>query len=216
MKSLGEYIDELRDLDLENVGSWPAWAYGMAIALVSLVVLIIAGWYFVLPKRNTLATETHQEAQLKSTFKTRHAMVANLGAYRKQLAELKAEFDQQLAQLPSKAEVPSLLRDVSRTRAENGLHEKLFKPLPEITNDFYAELPNSLIVTGDYQQFAKFVSDVTALPRIVTISDIQIKAAPGASVSDSGTKQLQMSLTASTYRYLAKDDTAPSTKKSGS
>ncbi|HET7312910.1 type 4a pilus biogenesis protein PilO [Salinisphaera sp.] len=204
MRPLGQYIDELRSLDQNNIGSWPTWAYGFATALVSLVIMLIAAWYFVLPKRDALADAHRQESQLKQSFRTKEAMVSNLDAYRDQLAAMQTEFGNLLAQLPSKNEVPSLLRDISQTRSANGLDEELFKPEPEVTKDFYAVLPNDLIVTGDFHHFGTFVSDVAALPRIVTIDSVHIepvkqRQGPGA---ESGEDPLRMSLTASTYRYL--------------
>lgn len=206
MRPLSEYIDELRSLDQNNIGSWPTWAYGLALSVVSLVIMLIATWYFVLPKRDALAHARHQESQLKESFRIKQAMVSNLDAYRDQLAAMQTEFGHLLAQLPSKTEVPSLLRDISQTRSANGLDEALFKPEPEVSKDFYAVLPNDLIVTGDFKHFATFVSDVAALPRIVTISNVQIKPVGKSkskrSQTDRGNSPLRMSLTASTYRYL--------------
>ncbi|MDA3921320.1 MAG: type 4a pilus biogenesis protein PilO [Salinisphaera sp.] len=211
MRNLGSYIDELRSLDQNNIGSWPTWAYGSAIALVSLMIMVIAAWYFVLPKRDDLAQARQQEIELEHTFELKQKLVANIGAYRDQLAQMQKQFGDLLAQLPSKTEVPSLLRDISQTRSENGLDEQLFKPEAEKTKDFYAVLPNDLIVTGDFHQFGKFVSDVAALPRIVTISDIQIQPVDtrnhsGNAAKDTG--QLRMSVTAKTYRYLDDGTTA--------
>jgi type IV pilus assembly protein PilO len=98
-----------------------------------------------------------------------------------------------LRQLPSQTEVAELLVDISQTGLANGLEFKLFKPRDEAPAEFYAELPIQLVVTGDYHEFGKFVSDVAALPRIVTLQDISIK--PSGS-------QLTMEATAKTYRYL--------------
>ncbi|MEE9596405.1 MAG: type 4a pilus biogenesis protein PilO, partial [Acidiferrobacterales bacterium] len=61
--------------------------------------------------------------------------------------------------------------------------------------EFYAELPISIKVTGSYHELANFVSDVAALPRIVTFGDITI-------ASDKKSAKLLMSAKAKTYRYL--------------
>ena len=212
MIDLRAYIDELRSLDQNNIGSWPTWAYGLAIGAVSLVIMVIAAWYFVLPKADTLAQARQKETELKQTFEIKQKLVANLDAYRSQLNTMQHQFGHLLAQLPSRTEVPSLLRDISQTRSENGLGEELFKPEAPAVEDFYAVLPNDLIVTGDFHQFARFVSDVAALPRIVTISDVQITpvAATGKpTTAADGT--LRMSVTANTYRYL--DDTTATASK---
>lgn len=202
MKPLREYIDELRGLDQNNIGSWPTWAYGLAIGVVSLVIIIIAGWYFVLPKRAALAEAKRDEITLRQTFEDKQAQVANLGAYRAQLTRMQDEFGALLQQLPSRTEVPSLLRDISQARSANGLTEELFKPAPEVMRDFYAELPNDLIVTGDFHAFGRFVSDVAALPRIVTIDDVHIEPVNNKTAAAGDGGPLRMSLTATTYRYL--------------
>lgn len=219
MRPLREYIDELRSLDQNNIGSWPTWAYGLTIAVVSLMIMWIAAWYFVLPRRDALANARHAGIQLKESFRVKQAMVANLPAYRVQLTAMQAEFGHLLAQLPSKTEVPSLLRDISRTRSANGLDEELFRPEPEATRDFYAVLPNDLIVIGDYHHFGAFVSDVAALPRIVSISNVHIEPVDQDRDQNTHTKldpgqgRLRMSLTASTYRYLGESPNADGGKK---
>lgn len=199
MKKLSVYLDELRSLDQNNIGSWPMWAYGFAIGVVSLTIIAIGTWYFVLPKQDELARATKQEAELKQTFEVKQRLVANLDAYREQLATMQEQFGALLKQLPSKTEVPSLLNDISQTRLASGLEEELFKPRPEEQRDFYAVLPNDLIVTGDYHEFGRFVSGVAALSRIVTIEDVHIEPVRG---KDGDSDTLRMSMTANTYRYL--------------
>lgn len=202
MKKLSAYLDELRSLDQNNIGSWPIWAYGLAIALVSLTILAIGTWYFVLPKQEELARADAAEIELKQTFEVKQRLVANLDAYRKQLATMENQFGELLQQLPSKTEVPSLLNDISQTRLASGLEEELFKPRPEELKDFYAVLPNDLIVTGGYHEVGRFISGVAALSRIVTIDDVRIEP-----ITESGenTGRLRMSVSANTYRYLDSD-----------
>ncbi len=209
MKKLGAYIDELRSLDQNNIGSWPIWAYAFAIGLVSLTIVAIGTWYFVLPKQDDLARAQAQEVELKQTFEVKQRLVANLDAYREQLATMHTQFGELLQQLPSKTEVPSLLNDISQTRLASGLEEELFKPRPEDIKDFYAVLPNDLIVTGDYHEFGRFVSGVAALSRIVTIQDVKIEP-----MTDDGADggRLRMSVSANTYRYLEDDSSVTKPK----
>ena len=210
MRSLREYIEELRSLDQNNIGSWPTWAYSFAILLVSATIIGIGTWYFVLPKQDALERVARKEPELKQTFESKQRLVANLDAYRTQLEAMELQFGALLQQLPSKTEVPSLLNDISQTRIASGLEEELFKPRPENPQDFYAVLPNDLIVTGTYHELGRFVSGVAALSRIVTIQDIQIE--PINEGEDSG--ELRMSMTANTYRYL--EDAGATASGSGS
>ena len=99
--------------------------------------------------------------------------------------------------MPGETEIPSLIVDVSQTGLAAGLSEKLFQPQPEIPKDFYAEKPIRMSLSGGYHEIANFVSGVAALPRIVTLHDINITPDDRNDYD-----RLTLEVTAKTYRYL--------------
>jgi type IV pilus assembly protein PilO len=155
------------------------------------------------------------EQDLRSQFETKQQQAANLDAYKGQLAEMERTFGAMLRQLPGKTEVPNLLVDISQTGLAAGLQEKLFQPANEETKGFYAELPIKIRLVGSYHQFGAFVSGIAALPRIVTLQDIEIK--PQGNGKDPGYDNLTMDITAKTYRYIEDGDsgTKPGKKHPG-
>jgi len=196
MSSLRDAFDELGELDMNNIGSWPAWAHIGAIILVAAAILGVGAWYFVLPKQATLKELQQQEQKLKQTFINRHAQVASYADYKQQLITIRQRFGKQLDKLPKQSEVSDLLNDVSQKRLVSGLQEQLFKPRDPVIKDFYVILPNAMTVTGKYHQLAEFVSRVAAMSRIVTINAVNITPVDGATA---GT--LRMNMTINTYRY---------------
>jgi type IV pilus assembly protein PilO len=193
-------LSELNNLDPNNIGSWP-----LLVRLAVLVLLVAAiggaGYYFDTQHMIADLKRTEaQEVQLRKTFEDKWNKVANLDAFRAQLEEMNKSFGAMLRQLPDKTEVPDLLVDISQTGLANGLEFQLFKPGGEARKGFYAELPIQLNVTGTYHQFGAFVSGIAALPRIVTIHDVEIK--PGNRRGAGGELMLSMSAVAKTYRYL--------------
>ena len=98
----------------------------------------------------------------------------------------------------NKTEVPNLLVDITQAGLGRGLDFVLFKPEKEAPLDFYAELPVSIKVTGTYHELAQFVSDVAALPRIVTVGSLDITADKNG--------KLSMAAVAKTYRYLEAEE----------
>ena len=200
-------LDELRSLDPRDPGRWPLAVRAAAVGIC--FVLVAAGliYYFVWSDRMPeLQQREDQEQALRNEYHTKHAKAANLALYKQQLADIEKSFGALLRQLPSKTEVPNLLVDISQTGLAAALEEKLFQPGQEVKKDFYAELPIHIQLTGSYHEFGAFVSGIAALPRIVTLHDIQIT--PISKDKNTSFDQLQLDLTAKTYRYLDDDEIA--------
>jgi type IV pilus assembly protein PilO len=198
-------VQELRGLDPRDPGRWPLPVRALAIAICFVIVAAALVYFFVWQDRMPqLKQRQDQEQQLRNEYRSKHAKAVNLAVYKQQLADIEKSFGALLRQLPSKTEVPNLLVDISQTGLAAALQEKLFQPGQEVKKDFYAELPIKITLTGSYHDFGAFVSGIAALPRIVTLHDIQI--APVEKTS--GFDQLQLDLTAKTYRYLDDDEIA--------
>ncbi|EWC43082.1 type 4a pilus biogenesis protein PilO [Pseudomonas stutzeri] len=199
--SLAESLESLRkidvaDLDLNNLGSWPA-PIKVITGFILLAVVLALGYYFHLQDMQTqLEQQQAQEATLKQQFSTKAFQAANLDAYKKQMAEMETSFGALLRQLPSDTEVPGLLEDITRTGLGSGLEFEEIKLQPEVAQQFYIELPITIKVVGGYHDLATFVSGVASLPRIVTLHDFEIKPE-----SNETTSKLRMSIVAKTYRY---------------
>jgi type IV pilus assembly protein PilO len=203
-------INQLRQLDPKNMGSWPL-PLRVVVLLVVYLIVLFGGYYFLIQdQRDQLSKLADKETSLKADFESKALQAANLDVYKQQLDAMQASFGTMLKQLPGKTEIPSILQDISQTAQVDGLKQDLFKPGPEAPKDFYAEKPIDLQVEGGYHDFGKFVSDVAALPRIVTLHNISIKPASGASA---GNDSLVMTLTAKTYRYLEDEEQAAAKSK---
>jgi type IV pilus assembly protein PilO len=196
-------LEELRALDPRDPGRWPFSVRAGAVAVAFIVLSLVGIYMFVWNgQRPELQRREAEEQQLRTEFRDKHAKAVNLEVYKQQLKDIERSFGALLRQLPGKTEVPSLLVDISQTGLAAGLQEKLFQPEPEVKKDFYAELPIKIKLTGSYHQLGEFVSGIAALPRIVTLHDIDIKPTEsGGSYDD-----LTLTLTAKTYRYLDQDE----------
>jgi type IV pilus assembly protein PilO len=196
-------LEELRALDPRDPGRWP-FAVRVGTVVVCFVVLtILASYFFVWTDLNPQLEQLQgQEQSLRNEFRNKHAKATNLEVYKQQLGDIEKSFGAMLRQLPSKTEVDNLLVDISQTGLAAALDQKLFQPEGEVRKDFYAERPIKIRFAGSYHQFGAFVSGIAALPRIVTLHDVKIEP---VNKTGGAFDQLQMDLTAKTYRYL--DDT---------
>jgi type IV pilus assembly protein PilO len=185
----------INEVDFRNLGEAPGVVRGGIIILI-IAALVGAGyWYFIKDQIAELERGDATELALRAEFEEKQRRAANLPALEAQLEEMERMFASLLQLLPSTAEIPSLLVDVSQTALSVGLEIELFQPRPEANRTFYAEVPIQLRVRGSYEQLAEFVSGVSAMPRIVTIHDVFIR--PGEADTD-----LLMDAVARTYRYL--------------
>jgi type IV pilus assembly protein PilO len=194
------FLEQLRSLDPRDPGRWPWAVRGFFVGLIFVLFAGLA-WYMLVwnEDRPVLQKAESEELDLRTQFENKQQRAANLEAYKGQLAEMERSFGAMLRQLPGKTEVPNLLVDISQTGLAAGLQEKLFQPSSEQAKGFYAELPIKIKLVGSYHEFGTFVSGIAALPRIVTLHDIEIKPEGG---KDSGFDNLTMDVTAKTYRYI--------------
>ena len=194
-------LEELRALDPRDPGRWPFVVRASTVGVCFVVLTLVAFYFFVWTDLNPQLEQLQdQEQQLRGEFRGKHAKATNLDVYKQQLGDIEKSFGAMLRQLPSKTEVDNLLVDISQTGLAAALDQKLFQPEGEAKKDFYAERPIKIRFAGSYHQFGAFVSGIAALPRIVTLHDVKIE--PASKAGGVGFDQLQMELTAKTYRYL--------------
>jgi type IV pilus assembly protein PilO len=208
---MNKFLEQLRSLDPSDPGRWPiAFRLG-AIGLITILATGVLGYFLAWsPNRPDLDAARAEESGLMSQLEQKAHKAANLDAYKAQLEEIQQSFGVMLRKLPNRAEVPNLLIDISQAGLDAGLDQKLFQPGPENHKDFYAELPYRIHMTGNFHSIATFVSNVAALPRIVTLHDVQITP-----VAKGAIDQLQLDVTAKTYRYLDEDEQAAQQPKKG-
>lgn len=194
-------IEELQSLDANDVGRWP-FVFRAAVIGIVFVIVVGAGVYYTIIEDKAPALERVQqeEVTLRDVFENKQRKAANYDAYKAQLAQMEQSFGTMLRQLPGETEIPSLIVDISQTGLAAGLQERLFQPRPEIPKDFYAEKPITISLTGGYHEIANFVSGIAALPRIVTLHDINISANNPQEYDE-----LTLSVTAKTYRYIEEE-----------
>ena len=204
-----KWLDELKQLDTKNPGGWP-WPFKIVAMLLIFVLILVAGFFvFYKSQLENLDKEEKKETDLKTVFVEKKRLAVNLEAYQQQRAEIEQSFGALLKQLPTRSEMDALLIDINQAGLGRGLQFDLFKPAAsENVTEFYAERPINLKVNGNYHDLGAFASDISKLPRIVLLNDLNIVAGKDGALS--------MDAVAKTYRYLDPDEVAAQRKtKSG-
>ncbi len=192
--------EDFKSLDPKDIGTWPLLPR-LSVLLALFAGLLVGGWWVDWKSQiEDLEGKQQQEAKLKDEYLDKKRQTVNLEEHRKQLAEIDKSFGALLKQLPNKAEMEALLIDINQAGLGRGLQFDLFKPGRETPRDFYAELPITLKITGNYHDLGAFAADVAKLSRIVSLTNLAV-------VPDKG-GQLKMDATAMTYRYLDQEELA--------
>ena len=198
-------LDELRRLNPREIGSWPVLPKMGALLLLLIVILVAGYWFDWSNQWDELTAARTKESSLRDQFLDKKRQAINLEAYRKQLADIEQSFGAMLKQLPNKSEMEALLSDINQAGLGRGLQFELFKPAAlESASEFYAELPITIKLAGNYHDIGAFASDVSQLSRIVTLNNIAL-------AHDKDGK-LVMDATARTFRYLDDEEIASQKK----
>lgn len=193
--SLDSVKSQFENLNRNDPSAWPI----MPKALLCMAIALFttgAAWYFYLSSFEAdLEQERTTETTLRGEFQAKLLKAVSLEELKKQREQVQQYVIQLEKQLPSKAEMAALLSDINQAGLGRSLQFELFKPGSIVVKDYYAELPITLRVSGEFHDMGAFAADVAHLSRIVTLNDLMI--APQGSDG-----LLMLDATARTYRYL--------------
>jgi type IV pilus assembly protein PilO len=193
-------LEELRRLNLRDVGNWPTLPKVLVLGAIVVVILVLGLLLDWKDQWETLQAAEQEEVKLKEQYAQKKAKAINFELYVQQLNEVEQSFGALVKQLPNRSEIDALLTDVNQAGLGRGLQFELFRPAAqEKMADFYAELPIKIRITGNYHDMGAFASDVAQLPRIVTLNDVAI-------TNDKGV--LALDAEARTFRYLDEEEIA--------
>ncbi len=196
-------LEELKNLNPKTPGAWPWPAKLLAFAAIFASIVVLGALLDWQDQWESLQTAKAEEVTLKDTYLIKKKQAVNLDLIKKQLEETQASFGALLKQLPNKSEMDALLTDINKAGLGRGLQFELFRPGPETIKGSFAEQPITIKVTGNYDDLAKFTSDISMLPRIVTLNEISINPSNNVLVMDT---------TAKTFRYLDEEELASQRK----
>jgi type IV pilus assembly protein PilO len=192
---LTQFFEQFEGLEADNVGQWPKAAKITLAIFIAIVVLVLGYFLLISDKITTLDNYAAEEVTLKSQYKIKYHVAANLELFEQQMKEAEALFANQLRSLPESHETPGLLDDITFVGTTSGLKFVKLNWQPEVTREIYIELPIDIEVVGSYHEFGNFVSKIAGLPRIVTLHDFDVD------INNMENGLLGLKLQAKTYRY---------------
>jgi len=187
------------DEQLEKLGKIPRPArYGAVVAVLALVGV---GYYFLsyTDSASVLTAQRNRAQELQRKLTNVRAVANNVGEFEQEVATLERELEVALKQLPDRKQFEDLLQDITTAGKKVGVTIKSIERTREVEHDFYAEVPFTLELEGNYHNIAMFFERVAKLPRIVNIGSMRVQTRPGAKDVET---MLRVEGTATTFRFL--------------
>ena len=170
---------------------------GAAIGVYAAVAAAL--WFgLVSPTQEKISSARSEQSNLQEERDEKRDIAENRDRWERAVERLNEELAKAVKELPNEREIPELLRRISSIGKKIGLEFALFQPMPEVQQNFYADVPVKLKVEGSYHEVATFFDRVGKLNRIVNIKNIQLDNPE----ERSGKIVLTISGTAVTYRFL--------------
>ena len=150
-KSIQENLQkQFSGLDPNDPSLWPSLPRNLLY--IAVCIAVVAGLWFAWLKAvdEELLAEQASEQSLREDYRKKLVQAVNLDALKKQLVQVQQYVTQLEKQLPSKAEMDALLSDINQAGLGRSLQFELFRPGQVSVQEYYAELPIAVRVTGGY------------------------------------------------------------------
>ena len=190
------------DPNIEKILKLPNKQKIMILVLVSILEAAALVWFLYIPKHKELEGLKTSLAQLQGEIAEKTKIANNLPKLKIEYEKLNKELDQALTELPNSKEIPTLLTSITATGKSSGLDFLTFRPKPEVSKDFYADVPVDIVVAGSYFSVANFFAAVANLPRIVNITNVAFSDIK----SVNNRMMTKVTCLATTFRFLDKKE----------
>ena len=198
-------------ITFDTIVKLPASRKVLILALILVAILGLYFYFIYIPKSEVLDKKVSEMGRLETQVRELRIIAANMKRFQAEAAKLREELKLAMAQLPTSKEIPSLLANVSNLGKESGLEFLLFRPVPEVTREFYAEIPVEIRVKGTYSNVAIFFGKVGKMSRIVNIAGVTMEGAK----ETFGRWEIMTTCTATTFKFIEKEASDQEKDKTG-
>jgi type IV pilus assembly protein PilO len=189
------------------------------VIILVVILCVISGLYlyvFFTPRQDELKVAKGELSKLTKELNESRAITRDLQKFKEQVEKLNEELKNALTQLPNEKEIPEILKNISSLGKESNLEFTLFRPKPEVSQQFYAQVPIELIALGTYHNIGIFFDKVGKLPRIINVVDFNMTRQKDAKGRSESEIVLRTSCMINTYRFIEKKSEEKKSEKKAS
>ena len=200
---------KLKDVDVQSLYllSNPIKWFLAALAVAG--ILLVSYFALFRTQLETLEQQEETEVKLKETYTQKSIEAVSLNNLQAELTSIRSAFNVLLKQLPTDAEIPTLIQELHQAGSTNSLRLDSVIPQSPVNDGPIQKLPYDIAVTGKYNQISQFTRDVGELSRIITLESLKIvQSSEGKNSKDGKGDLLTLSATATTYKARPVEEVA--------
>ena len=189
-------------LSMETIFKLPTPKKVLILAAILCVIVGLYLYLFFLPWQDSMNLAKEELSKLTKELNESRAITRDLQKFKEQVDRLNGELKNALTQLPNEKEIPEILKSISSLGKESSLEFTLFRPKPEVPQQFYAQVPIELTVLGSYHNIGIFFDKVSKLPRIINVVDFNMARAKDTKGRSESEVFVRTSCMINTYRFI--------------
>lgn len=167
------------------------------LGVMGVVIIVGLAYFFLLsPIEGRITARRMELASIQRDIAESRRIVADLGRFRAEVAELERKVEILKDKLPNEKEMPALYRTLSDAAFQSGLGVGLFQPKEPKIGDFFVEIPITMAAEAGYHQYGQFFERIAGFPRVVNIVDWKL-----SSLQKGNASVIKADLTLATYMY---------------
>jgi len=169
------------NINFNKIKNLPANIQTLIASAPALILILLFVFLVFLPKYKEIKTLGAKIAKLDQDISSSEVMVKKLDILIEENKVLNAKLAKFQEQLPEEKEVSELLKQISESGLQAGLEILLWKPEAKkmSPDNLYVEIPVKVEVRTGYHNLGVFFSAVSRLPRLVNISDLDLRVKKG-------------------------------------
>ena len=156
----------------------------LLIVLVMVIILYGFNRYVYTPNQEKIRARQQELGRMTSALLHVKETIENLPKVKAELEALQGEWDRLEKLVPRTEKVTDVIEQVSQAERKAGVFIISIEPQPTEAKELYTQNPYRLQLEGNYHSFARFLSALSSLPRIINVSDIKLSSNPNSMGDD--------------------------------
>jgi len=192
----------------------PPLKRNMLLVVPPILIIALTVYFLVMPVYQEIGTLSEEVGKQTEQIGSLHKNSSRLPALQAENKRLSDKLMVLQMQLPEEWEVSGLLKQVSDLGVKSGLKVASWRPgIKSVhpSNEVY-EIPVNVEMRGAYHKFGQFLANITAINRIVNISNITMRTGD-TKMFPRGMTGLNVSFTLTTYSLIPEKEREELRKK---